>query len=549
MSERAPGNAVGYRCLLLAIVLGTAQLPASAQTATSDAAAPRAEVELLPVVPPDLTHLEPAVATQLEEAASLLETLRQKEGAEPAELAEAFGSTGRLYHAYDLDEPAATCYENARRLAPDDFRWIYSLAFLDRKAGRFERAIEGFERALELDPASLPAWVRLGDCQLSLGRLEPARASLERALELDPESAAARSTLGQVALSEKDYAAAVEHLQAALESVPAASRLHHPLGLAYRGLGDLEKARHHLGLRGGVGVQPPDPLIASLAELKVGERVFLLRGRLAFNNGMYREAVKAFSAAVEAAPESVRARVNLGSALAQDGRQAEAVAIYREVLELEPENKTAHYNLGTLLLHGGDPQGGVEALAAAARFDPLDVEARVQLASALARLGRPEEALGYAREAQAIDPAHVGVRVLETRILLSLRRYGEAKARIEEAHELMPEAGTVALVLARILAASPDLEQRDGARALDLAQRIYQAVPNVQHAELVALALAEAGRCDEAEKVQTRAVEAARKAQAGDLLARLEATLARLGERPCRVPAGANGDAAASDLP
>ncbi len=524
---------VAVGCMLVA---STAVL---AQSATADSGDPAPEIELLSLIPPELEHLEGSVASQLGEALQLLESIRLQPGTPRGELAEAFGATGRLYHAYDLSEPAAVCYENASRLAPEDFRWLYSLAYLDQKAGRFERAISGFERALELVPGSLPAWVRLGDAYLSDGRLEQARASLGKALELDPGSAAARAILGQVALSEKQYASAVEHLKAALEAVPVANRLHHPLGLAYRGLGDMDRARHHLASRGGVGVQPPDPLIESLAELKVGERVFLLRGQLAFRNGMYGPAIEAFRAALAAEPDSVRARVNLGSALAENGQREEAVTIYEEVLKLSPENKTAYFNLGVLLRQSGDQVRAAKALEAAARLDPQDAPARIQLASALVRLQRWDDALSYAREAKDLDPAHEGARVLEAQILQRQGQHAAARASIEQAHDVMPEAGTVAVVLAKMLAAGPDLSLRDGARAVDLAQRIYQAIPNVQHAELMAMALAEAGRCDEAAELQRQALGAARMASATELAERLAATLEHLDRRPCRMPGSA----------
>ncbi|MEM7356526.1 MAG: hypothetical protein AAF657_37265, partial [Acidobacteriota bacterium] len=49
-------------------------------------------------------------------------------------------------------------------------------------------------------------------------------------------------------------------------------------------------------------------------------------------------------------------------------------------------------------------------------------------------------------------------------------------------------------------------------------------------------ALAEAGRCDEAEVWQSRAVEAARQAGAEQQERAFGATLAQLKKRPCRIP-------------
>ncbi len=493
-------------------------------------------VDLLPLSPPQLEHLEEAVAGQLRETQELLASMLAEPGAPPAALADAFGQAGRLYHAYELLDAAAVCYANAARLTPEDFRWTYALAVLDHQAGRLEAAISGYRRALELSPSSLPALVRLGRAYLGALRLDEATAALERALELAPGDAAALATLGQVALSEKRYGDAVKRLEAALAAVPTADRLHHPLGLAYRGLGDLERARHHLRLRGKVGVKPADPWIDGLADLKTGERVLLLRGQVAFRAGRYDEAVAAFRQALAARPESVRARVNLGSALAQAGDPEAAIATYREALELAPDNATASFNLGVLLAQAGDDAGAAEALAAAVERQPQDVGARLELARSLHRLGRFEAALSHVTRVVELDPAIEDPRLLAARILTAQDRFAEARQRLEAARALMPEAGRIAAALAKLLAASPDLEVRDGARALDLALAVFHATRDPRDAETVAMALAETGRCEDAVNWQRQAVDAARDAGAEALANSLAETLAVFEKRPCRMP-------------
>ncbi len=503
---------------------------------TLSSVAEEPEVELLPFVPPDLEHLEDAVASQLRETQELLASIRAEPGVSPAALADVFGQSGRLYHAYELVEPAAVCYANAARLAPRDFRWTYLLAVLDHQEGRLEKAISGYEHALELAPASVPARVRLGEAYLQARRLDDARAALDRVLEIAPGSAAALAGLGQVALSEKRYDAAVKRLEAALAATPQADRLHHPLGLAYRGLGDMDKAREHLGQRGKVGVKPADPLIDELPELKTGERVFLLRGHMAFRAGRYPEAVEAFRVALEARPESVRARVNLGSALAQTGDSGGAVASYREALELEPDNRTARFNLGVLLAQAGDAEGAAGALERAVELDPADVEALLELSRALRRLGRGDQALGHVARAVELDPSREDSRLLEAQILVQSSRFGDARERLEAAYEVMPEAGRIVAALAKLLAACPDLSQRDGPRAVELALAVYRASGDVRHAETLALALAESGRCEEAADLQRRAEAAARQAGAEALAGALAETLTQLERRPCRMP-------------
>jgi hypothetical protein len=76
---------------------------------------------------------------------------------------------------------------------------------------------------------------------------------------------------------------------------------------------------------------------------------------------------------------------------------------------------------------------------------------------------------------------------------------------------------------------------RNGARALDLAQRVYDATGKSQHGALVALALAELGRCSEAVEWQRRMIVAAEREGNKDVLARLKADLKLYeGAQSCR---------------
>ena len=96
---------------------------------------------------------------------------------------------GQTYHAYSLTAPARECYENASRLAPKDFRWIYLLAKLDQQEGRVEEAVRHFQIAGALQPSFVAVPVNLGNIYLELNRLEDARASFIKALEIQQSAA------------------------------------------------------------------------------------------------------------------------------------------------------------------------------------------------------------------------------------------------------------------------------------------------------------------------------------------------------------------------
>jgi tetratricopeptide (TPR) repeat protein len=135
------------------------------------------------------------------------------------------------------------------------------------------------------------------------------------------------------------------------------------------------------------------------------------------------------------------------------------------------------------------------------------------------------------------DPANEAARLEQVKLLHQKGQFKEALDVIEKGYALYPQKGRTAVMLSYLLATSPALDLRNGARSLDLAQRIYKATGSVPHGALVALALAELGRCSEAAEWQQRAIVAAEPASNTNLLTKLRASLKLYEQQSCR-PAG-----------
>jgi tetratricopeptide (TPR) repeat protein len=468
---------------------------------------------------PDLGPLEPEVAEHIRGSQQALASFLERPS-EAAALADAHGSMARLYHAYELNEAAEYHYRQASANAPLDFAWHYYLGRLLQEQGRWDEASSAYADALALEPESALVLVRRGDVFLMQDRLEDAKANYLHAFFLHPRSNVLIERLGEVALGEKRYSLALEYLLPAVESQPDANRIHYFVGLAYRGLGDADLAREHLARSGQVGVEPPDPFMAEIKQMVRGERLYLLRGKLAYQAGQYQAAAEAFAKAVEAAPDSTRARVNLGSALAALKRNPEAIAEFRKALELDPEQPTAHFNLSQLLLEAGKPDEAIPSLIKAVEANPEDGVAQAALARVYRDTGDAEAALAHFRLAALNNPMDEDIWLDGAQLLLDLQRYPKALEILEQAHAKLPSSGHIAHALSQLLAAAPDPALRDGKRAVELASKVVQARPSSRHAQVLAMALAESGDCAAAADLQQQLLEALRKAQpdATDLL-------------------------------
>ncbi len=530
------GNSIRVTASLFFLLVASFSLVHS-QTTSDDRLIQPPRKGLVPLHFPDLTKLEEGVREHIAKLQDSLAVIVKDPKTSDATLSDAYGNLGRVYHAYSLTAPAWFSYFNANRLSPTDFRWVYLLAKLDQQEGRFGEAISKFRIARTLKPDYVAVPVNLGNINLELSQLDEAVESFNAALQIDPNNPAAHYGLGQVLMSSRNYAGAVVHFQKTLRQVPGANRVHYALAMAYRGLGDADKAKAHLTRQGTVGVRVSDPLVDALQDLIVGERVYLSRGKLALEAKRYTEAVVEFRKAVAAKPESVTARVNLGAALTQVGDLKGAMEQFEEALRIEPGKANAHYNLAVLLAGQNKHEQAIDHLRAALSVDQNDLSARVLLAQELLRSEHFAEALTeFTRVVQA-DPNNEAALVEQVRLLYRAGQFKQALQLAEKGHAQHPQKGRTAVMLSYLLSTSPELELRSGVRALGLAQLIYNASGAAQHGVLIGMALAELGRCSEAADWQRRLILAAERAGNTDLLAKLRAGLKLYEDvKSCRPP-------------
>jgi tetratricopeptide (TPR) repeat protein len=441
--------------------------------------------------------LEPAVAEHIRALEESAEELARGP-ASSERIAEAEGLLGQVYHAYSLAASAEARYGAAQRLAPADFRWPYLLAHLLQQENRADEALTLFERARAIRGDYAPLYVHLGNLHLAQNRLADATRAFEAALAVDDSIAAARYGLGQVAMSRREYARAVEFLSRVLAAVPDANRVHYVIALAYRGLDQLERAQAHLARQGPVGVRVADPVVDALQDLVRGERLWLVRGRMAFDAGRHADAADAFRKALAAEPASVAAHVNLGTALGLLKDVDGALHAFEKALTLDPDNRPALYNLA--VLHAGRQRHDAAArhLTRLVQLAPDDHAAHLLLGRELHASGRLEDARATFEQLRRAAPDDEDAVLGHVDALTALGRHRDAFAEIDRSHARFPSRGRTAARLAYLLAASPDPSLRDPARALPLARQVYDASGAVGHGAVVAMALAAMGRCEEA---------------------------------------------------
>jgi tetratricopeptide (TPR) repeat protein len=143
---------------------------------------------------------------------------------------------------------AQRAFEKVTLLEPDYVDGWVNLGRVALAEGDLDRAGEVMARALELEPELARAHHFLGVAAKELGEYDKALEHLAVAARQYPRDRVVRNQIGVVHFRKRDYPAAVAELEKVLEIDPEDLMAHYTLMLAYRGLGELERSRHHQAL-------------------------------------------------------------------------------------------------------------------------------------------------------------------------------------------------------------------------------------------------------------------------------------------------------------
>jgi len=228
--------------------------------------------------------------------------------------------------------------------------------------GRYDEAVDSYERALALQQDYAPAYSNMGVALRAQGQTDAAIAAYERGLAVQPDYPDLHYNLANALLDKGRADEAAAHFRVALRTIPGSA-----------------SARNNLGI--------------ALA-----------------NEGQFAAAAREFEEALRVEPNSVSAHRNLGDVLASQGRLEEGLTHLRRAVELAPDDGSTRYDLGVVLLQNDRPQEAERELRAALTLLPRSAEAHNNLGIALGSQGRLREAVEEFERALAIDPALADAR-------------------------------------------------------------------------------------------------------------------------------------------
>jgi len=216
-----------------------------------------------------------------------------------------------------------------------------------------------------------------------------------------------------------------------------------------------------------------------------------------------------FAHAASVTTRNFVAHSNLGRELLAEGKTDEAIAQYDLALQIEPRNGGAHTDRGYALAEAGRYLEAIPCFQTALSLKSDFAPARKGLGAALGELGRYNEAAVEFERLVQLTPQDAGAHFNLALALRMSHQQALAAAHYRAALRLNPDQPEALNDLAWILATHPEPTLRDGAEAVQLAERLCQlaGAPNALFLGTLAAAYAEAGRF-------TNAVQTAEQARA-----------------------------------
>jgi tetratricopeptide (TPR) repeat protein len=233
---------------------------------------------------------------------------------------------------------------------------------LQEEHGSYERAIQEFTRATELEPGNPETWGRLAEVYFKANRTEEAIATYHKAIDAEPNYYSNYLKLGNLYWYRSQFNEAEQLYRHVTKIAPNLSTGHMNLGLALVEEGRFQEAEQSL-----------------LHALQLHRSSYLLMnvGALYYAQEQYAKAVPFFEESVASGPPSAIQYRDLGDVYRHLSRDREATKAYRTAVDMAQQELTRN---------------------------PRDAYSRILLALVSAFLGDSQRALAEASQALAMEP-------------------------------------------------------------------------------------------------------------------------------------------------
>ncbi len=280
---------------------------------------------------------------------------------------ETFRLAGQVALQIDRPDEAATRFERACELAPDDALAHIGAANAAAALGKKQLAEKHLRAAIQLDPDRPEVLLGQGQVLMQTGKSAAAMEAFERALQVGADPAQVHRHQSKLLMKQGETQQALNALRQAVEAEPDDDATWHELAQALEAQSDLKGADEAIGQ--ALRISPRNPVY----RLKLAQ--------ISRRAGNLDRALEELRVARKTVPHDPRLAVETGLVHEDRREYSRALDAYREAIEIDPTCLQAYYRAGMLLRTLKAYRRAGEMLKQAAELAPINKDVMHQLAA------------------------------------------------------------------------------------------------------------------------------------------------------------------------
>lgn len=292
--------------------------------------------------------------------------------------------------------------------------------------GRYQDAIDIYQRLLHADSTLIHIWGCLGALYSHMGDKQNAKKVLQHVLTLQPNHAKAHNNLAKIYAAEQAYELALRHYRDAVHSDPGFCLAHFNLGLLLLQRQALSAATTQF--QNVLAIQPDD---------YPGAYFYL--GLLYLNDARLDEAEEMFAQLLQRDSNHIEAWVNRGVVALKQGREQEAVSYFTQALLLDPKHLAARNNMAATFIHSDRYEAALTYYDELLQEDPHCVEYLYNAGIAHMGMGQLSLAQTLFQRILDLDQRHFGAFSNLAAIHMRIGQRWKACEFLERALEIQPD--------------------------------------------------------------------------------------------------------------
>jgi tetratricopeptide (TPR) repeat protein len=325
-------------------------------------------------------------------------------------------------------------YNRAIQLDQNNAAAYISRGFAYMVKGDNDRALQDFNQGIQLDPKNAAAYRNRGVAYGNKGDNDRAFQNFDQAIQLDPKDSVAYITRGTAYASKGDNDRAIQDFNLVLQQDPTNAAFYFARGNAYKNKGDYDRAiqdyDHGIRLnsnfpiaytgRGDAyrskgdydrAIQDYDQAIRLAPDDSKNASAYTGRGFAYMIKGDNDRALQDFEQAIRLDPKNAIAYLDRGLAYQSMGNQDHVIQDYDQAIQLDPKNANAYIVRGNFFATTSDPDRAIQDYGQAIGLDPKNANAYAARGGVYADTGDPDRAIQDLDQAIQLDPRNIAVYI------------------------------------------------------------------------------------------------------------------------------------------